>query len=101
MGLYRTLKGCSCGSRGFLRGPNDGHADWSFALRCSVSRLDVAGLRRQGLLRIYWSCFSVFDKLVDMKLGSEPGASETSKRATKMATALKTMVGADRDGPVL
>lgn len=48
-----------------------------------------------GLLRIYWSCFSVFDKLVDMKLGSEPGASETSKRATKMATALKTMVLAE------
>jgi len=25
MRLYRALKGCSCGSRGVRRGPNDGH----------------------------------------------------------------------------
>ena len=48
-----------------------------------------------GLLRIYWSCFSAFDKLVDVKLASEPGASENSKRATKMANALKTTVLAE------
>ena len=25
MRFYRALRGCSCGSRGFRRGPNDGH----------------------------------------------------------------------------
>ncbi len=25
MRLYRALRGCSCGSRGFRRGPDDGH----------------------------------------------------------------------------
>ena len=52
MRLYRALRGCSCGSRGFRRGPDDGHNHWQGATS-STSR--VTSLQGQSGARTAWA----------------------------------------------
>ena len=52
MRLYRALRGCSCGSRGFRRGPDDGHNHRQGATS-STSR--VTSLQGQSGARTAWA----------------------------------------------